>query len=340
VSTLVEETRATVRPAARVRATPATVLAGLGLMLFAYQAWTIAGWLADGPFQITAERESGTTSLYAARALEATILVSTVAIATVVARRCLRERRLTVDAMLIAGMGSAAFWDPIYNWITPAWLYSSNWINVNDWFANAPLVLNPDAGSMPWPIVPVLVGYSFWGVGFAMVVNVVMHRARGRRPAISSAALVAIAFGVSGVVTAIAFNVFRAFDLMDAPGYRLAILGDSLSVFFFYSGGLAFGAVACLRFFTDDRGRIVTQRGLDAIAPRRRRAVSLLATMAACQLIVVIGWGLMTVPASLYSSPYPKTPSHLINGLCDAPGASGTSYGRCPGSPGFRVPIN
>ena len=339
MSTLVEETRAPVRPAARVRATPATVLAGIGLVLLAYQVWTITGWLADGPSQITTERESGTTSWYAARVLEVLILVSTVAIAAVVARRCLRERRLTTDAMLIAGMGSAAFWDPIYNWITPAWLYSSNWINVNDWFAHAPLVLNPDAGRMPWPIVPVLIGYSFWGVGFAMLVNVMMRRARDRWPAISRAALVAVAFVVSGIVTALAFNVFRAFDLMDAPGYRLAILGDSLSVFFFYSGGLVFGAVACLRFFADDHGRIVTQRGLETIAPRRRGAVGLLATMAACQLIVVLGWGLMTVPASLYASPYPETPKHLINGLCDAPGVSGTSYGPCPGSPGFRVPI-
>lgn len=318
---------------------PGPYLAALALPLVAYQLWTIVGWLADGPTQLTEHRDTGSTSYIAAKAIELAIVLSTVAIAAFVARDCRRRGRLTFDAMLIVGIASAAFWDPIYNWITPAWLYSSNWINLNDWFDHAPLVLNPDAGEMPWPIAPVLVGYAFWGLCFAMVDNAVMRRVRARWPRIPNPALAAVAFASSGAVTAIAFSVFRAFDLMDAPGYRLAAVGDSLIVFFFYSGGLVFGAFACLRYFRDRDGLALPERGLAHLPPRRRTAAALLATIATCQIVVVVGWGLLTVPWSLYSSPYPETPAHLVNGLCDAPGVTGTDYGPCPGSDGFRVPI-
>lgn len=317
---------------------PVRVLAVAGLALLAYEAWTLIGWLAAGPFQITRYRNPGSTAWTGARILEVAIVAGTVAIAAYVIRDCRRRRALTFDAMLIVGLTTAAFWDPIYNWLTPAWLYSSDWLNVNDWLAHAPLAVNRDAGRMPWPIVPVLVGYSFWGLGFAALVNAAMVRARRRRPSISRGALVAIAFVASGAITSASFAVFDVLHLMSAPGYRLAVLHDSLIAFFFYSGGLVFGAIACLRFFTDRDGLRWSERGIDTVRPGpRRTATRLLATIAACQLFVIVGWGLLTVPASLLSSPYPRLPAHLINGLCNAPGVTGSTYGPCPGSSGFHL---
>lgn len=318
---------------------PARVLALLAVPLFAYQAWTLAGWLADGPHQITEFRDRDSTSWYAARVAEVLILAGTLVIAGIVVRDCLRKRRLTFDAMLIIGLTTAAFWDPIYNWITPAWLYSSNWLNLNDWFAHAPLALNPDHGRMPWPIFPVLVGYSFWGLAFAALDNAVMRRVRRRRPGIGPAGLVAVAFASAGTTTVVAFGVFKLLDLMHAPGFRATFLADNEFAFFFWSGGIVFGAIACLRFFLDENGLALPERGTEGMSPSRRTVVSLLATIATCQLVVIAGWGLLSVPATLYSAPYPETPAHLINGLCDAPGITGTEYGPCPGGDGFRVPL-
>ena len=82
----------------------------------------------------------------------------------------LRERRragrLGTDGLLILGFWEcfgASFWDPIDNWLVPAWSYSTNLVALNDWFAHAPGIVNPDAGTMQWSVVMVLVGYPLWG---------------------------------------------------------------------------------------------------------------------------------------------------------------------------------
>lgn len=313
------------------RWTPTRWLAVCAVPLLGYQLWTILGWLFDGPYQVVAFRDAGTPSWYAARVAELLVVVVMAGYLWKAVRDRRRLGRLNTDALLVIGVLTSAFWDPIYNWLTPAWMYSSNFLNVNDWFAHAPGIVNPDAGSMPWPIFIVLVGYPVWCVGFAAVVNVAMSWVARRWPTAHPLILVGAAFVVSGAITVVSFSIFQVFDLMNAPGYRLGILGNSQSVFFFYSGGLVFGGLACLRYFRDGAGRSLVERDGNGV-------VRVLASIAACQLIVVVGWGLLTVPFSLKPSPYPTLPGHLVNGLCDAPGIHGTAYGPCPGSPGFEMP--
>lgn len=218
-----------------------TLLACAAVPLLAYEGWTIAGWLVAGPSQITAYRDHGSTSLYAARVVEVAVVASVAWWLVHVLRERRRTGRLGVDGLLIAGMFSAAFWDPIYNWLDPAWLYSSHFLNVNDWFGHAPFVLNKDAGRLPWPVVVVIVGYPLWCVGFAAIVNAAMAAARHRRPATPNAALAVLAFVLAGAITVAAFAGFRALDLMAAPGYKLEALGGEELLVFFWSGGLVFG---------------------------------------------------------------------------------------------------
>ena len=75
-----------------------------------------------------------------------------------------------------------------------------------------------------------------------------------------------------------------------------------------------------------------------------RTAVTVFATVAIFSMSM---WALLLVqiPAGLHASPYPEDyPAHLINGLCNIPGnpnsTAPTAYGPCPGSPGFRMPVN
>ena len=314
-----------------LRWTPTRWLAVCAAPLLGYQLWTIFGWLSDSPHQVMAFREAGTASWFAARLAELLVVVAMAGFIWKAVHDRRRLGRLNTDALLVIGAFTSAFWDPIYNWFTPAWMYSSNFINTSDWFAHAPGIVNPDAGSMPWPIIIVGVGYPVWCVGFAALVNAAMSWVARRRSAISSLALVSMAFVVSGSITVVAFGIFQAFDLMNAPGFRLGFLGNSQLLFFFYSGGLVFGGFACLRYFRDSAGKSLVERDPNG-------AVRILASIAACQLIVIIGWGLLTAPFSLHPSPYPTLPRHLVNGLCDTPGTQGSAYGACPGSPTFQLP--
>ena len=50
---------------------------------------------------------------------------------------------------------------------------------------------------------------------------------------------------------------------------------------------------------------------------------------AVANVVVITGW---------YGSQWREMPSYVVNDVCDAPGITGTRYGPCPGSPGFRMP--
>jgi len=302
-------------------------LAVCAVVLLAFQAYVIAAWLADGPYQVTAPPGDGDSAWWAARVVEVVVVASVGAVVVRAVRDRRRDGRLGVDALLVAGMASAGFWDPIYNWLTPAWLYSSTFLNVNDWLGHAPGVVNPNMGHQPWPVIIVLVGYPLWGVGFAILIDRAMGRVGGRSARRAAAGLVAAV-----AITCAAFGAFKALDLMSAPGLRFAALGDQDVLVAGLSGGLVFWALGCLRHFRDARGRAVFQRG------SRSGRVDVLAAMASCQLAVVLGWGVLTVPLTTLSSPYPRLPAHLVNGACDAPGTTGTAYGPCPGAAGFDLP--
>lgn len=279
----------------RVRAVPAArALAGVAVMLLAYQTYTLSGWVGDSPHQITSGRIHSGTSWWAARAIEFLVLASVAGFVVHAARERRREGRIGIDGLLIIGMFSAAFWDPIYNWTDPAWLYSANWLNVNAWLDGAPGFAGHVNGQ-PWPIVIVLVGYPLWGVGFAMVVNLVMSRA-GNSILLGLATAIALTCG--------SFATFKAFDLMDAPGFRFSVLGNSDVLFAGLSGGIVFWGLALLR-----------EHG-ERLWSATSTATRVLAAMAACQLIVVLGWGVLTVPFTSHASPYPgDIPAHLTQGV-------------------------
>ena len=138
------------------------------------------------------------------------------------------------------GMFGAAFWDPIYNWLVPAWMYSTNLVTLNDWFAHAPGIVNPDAGTMQWSVVMVLVGYPLWGVGFGAIVDVSMRRTGTRFPELSGGAVAGVGYVIAMVLTAISFSLFKALGLMRAPGFDLGMPGHEL-IPMTLSGAVVFG---------------------------------------------------------------------------------------------------
>jgi hypothetical protein len=102
--------------------------------------------------------------------------------------------------------------------------------------------------------------------------------------------------------------------------------------------GLLVSLPSALRIFTDDRGRTLVERGLDGVPARTRSAITMLAVYGFFQLVMWLGAIAPTWPVGLYATPMPKLPAHIVNDICDAPGITGTRYGACPGSPGYRMP--
>jgi hypothetical protein len=205
-------------PAARPPVGALRILAVVACAFLAYEAWTLVGWIADGPREVTTGRDVGSGTWVTAKVVEAIVLLSVAGFVVHAVRERRRLGRLGTDGLLIVGMFSAAFWDPIYNWLTPAWLYSSNLFNVNDWFSHAPGVVNAAAGETPWPIVIVLIGYPLWGVGFAILIAGALDAIEARRGPASAVVCAVRAWAIGAVITCVAYVTFREFGLMTAPG--------------------------------------------------------------------------------------------------------------------------
>lgn len=328
------------------RVAPAAVLAALGALVATYALWTWAGWLADGPKAVTADRDPESASRWVARGYESVMLIVAVGTGVRTVDQCRRERRLTFDAVMIFAGFFTLFWDPMVNWMQPNFMYSCQWLNVNTWVADAPWVVNPVGNLMPQPVFIMLI-YPFGLLGFAMILNFAMARLRHRFPRVSKLELLAFTY-VFGWLLGFALEapmfLFNLWGLPGAPADLSFFSNDHRFAWAEYvTTAIVFTTFAAVRFFRDDKGQTITERGLDGLKPVARSVVSILATVAVFAMSM---WALLLVqiPAGLHSSPYPASyPAHLINGLCDIPGDPHSSqrsvYGPCPGSPGFRMPV-
>jgi Spirocyclase AveC-like len=321
---------------------PVQYLALVGVALAALEVWTWASWLAAGPRPVTRWRDSADPSWYAARVYEGLMVLAVIGVSVAVVRGVRRERRLTLDAMMVIGGASTLFWDPMVNWLQPNFLYSSNWLNLNTWVCHVPAVPNPDGCAMPQPVFIMLI-YPFGLVLFAMVLTRLMSWMRSRWPGLTTFRLVASTFVAAGLICVVLEAPMFLLHLWALPGApaEFALFGDAHRFAWaeYLTTTLVFGLLGVLRYFRDDKGRSLVERNLGHLTPGRRALTSVFATIAYMNGTLILLIACQVIPG-MHAAPYPKEyPAHLVNGLCDAGPFTGTRYGPCPGSPGFRIPV-
>jgi hypothetical protein len=114
----------------------------------------------------------------------------------------------------------------------------------------------------------------------------------------------------------------------------------------FLFGGLGLGAVACLSYFRDDKGRTLAERGLDRVnaGARGRQWIKFLAIFGAVHLAFLVLYFIPQQWFATHGDPWPRGyKSYMINGMCDYPAGAGAVQARgtravpCPG-PGVAFP--
>ena len=321
---------------------PAQWLALLGAPVLAWEAWTVVAWLSDGPRQVTEFRDTGSASWWAARVLEGGVILLSIPMAVLVVRGCLRERRLTFDAMFCLVAPTMIWADLGVNFFGPTFLFSSNFVNVTNACGHMPGVINPDCGRAPDPVLFLGLMYAFGLLAMAMLAERPFRWAKARWPAASNLRLLALVLVVAiPVDLAIEFSAISLkLWTYTSPSWMSLDFGSGLRFAApeaFAGASLIAGAIA-LRLFRDDQGRTIAERGTNHLRPARRAAVTMLALYATFQFIVWIPASLPDMAYGPYETPWPKMEPALLNDVCDAPGVSGTRYGTCPGDPGYRMP--
>jgi hypothetical protein len=315
------------------------VIAGLFL---AWGAWTLTAWLAAGPSAVTAYRDPTASAYTIATAYEVVAVLLVLGVGTYVVRGCLRQRRVTFDAQLcIAGL--LAYWlDPFYNFFVPMNLYSSNFVNVGSWCSYAPFVINKACSGSPEPI---LVIGTIYLVGFlvcAMLGGRVLRAVEARRPGASMAKKLTAVAAFAIVADLLIDGASSQLDLWSQfipAGLNIATAPRPFPATLPLSAILFFGAPTLARYLRDDKGRTIFERGLDHLRPRTRRVLSFVSLVGYMQLMVAVTILITIAPVGLYANHSPVYPAYIINGQCDIGSAHGSSYGPCPGTPGFTAPL-
>jgi len=324
-------------------------LAVMALPILFLEAWTLIGWLADGPSQLTKYRNDGLgREWWGARIGEVAVIVISLIVLTKVVRDCRRQRKfLTLDVMFCI-CGALMIWGAGgLNFFQPNFVYTSEFINLNDPCGHMPGVVNPDCGQLHFPVVFLGLLFTFGLLGISMEIEAVVVRpARRRWPHLSTAQIFGLILAASAVISLAEPLFIIPMHMWTYPGapWAIELGGDAwrwppfpeYGVFILFAG-----LPTAIRILRDDRGRTIVERGLDHYSAKVRGVVSLLALYTLIQLVL---WIPGTAPDWLLgwrTTEWAKLPLSVNNGLCDQPGViQGTRYGPCPGSPGYRMPVH
>ncbi|WP_428312974.1 spirocyclase AveC family protein [Hydrocarboniphaga sp.] len=326
------------------RISPVLVWAGIGAVFAAFECYVWARWIGSDNF---APRPVDVDSVpeLTRQVIHVTQVISPIVCAFIMLKflvaPLIRERRFTLDGMLVVSYFTLWFQDPMGNLASTQLYYSSYWINMGSWtLGSLPGWISPAGNHLPEPILVMGFGYLWLGFLAGMSAFWLMRRIRDRFPRCSALELSLAALALCVVLDIVAETALAAAGTFAWPG---AIKGLSLFhgkpyQFPMYEG-LLFGAVIAsggvLRFFRDDKGLTLVERGVDKLSLPQptRTTLRFFAVYGFMHLFMAVVYSIPMIGFGMISDPFLRYPSHLENGMC----VLGPQQDQCPG-PGIAMP--
>jgi hypothetical protein len=320
------------RPATLRKFQPVQWWAGFGAVMFAFVAYLMIGWVAGPNFEPVPVGPSDPPTAMKVVLNTGQILLTVTAIFTVywfLIRPWRRGRGLTTDGLLVLCFASVWWIDPVGNYFGHWIVYNSYLPNMGSWVAEVPgwnSYAAPGATTVePFPFLPGMYISLFFLM--TVLMSKLMGWMRRRWPQWSSTRIVVTAF-IVGLLLDIPIEAFlfmpMGFWEFPGAGHLLVIFPDSYHAFPLHLAALAsllwtgFGA---LRFFRNDRGETVAERGLSEIklSTGRKNVVRFLALFGAANAIMLS----YVLPATIIIGSHPsgwskdtQQRSYLLDGVC------------------------
>ena len=325
---------------------PVVYWAVVGGILLLFQFYVLGRWMLGPTFVPTLP---GPEPISSGQQLYFQILQLLVSIAMLI---CLwvwivvpwrRERRLTTDCMLALSAAMIFFWDMCMNYTSVALLYNSHLVNYGAWANGAwPGWTSPNGNLLPEPIFVVVPGYTCLVFGQVVFVCWVLRRAKQRWPAMGIGTIIAlIVIALTGIDSVLEMALIRSGVYAYPGGIRAITVFAGQTYQFpmsegFLFGGLGLGSIAVLKFFRDDKGQTLAERGIEnvQIGVAAKQWLRFLAIFGFCHGMFFLLYMVPNQWLSTHSDPFPQGyPSYMINGMC----VSGDHHDQCPG-PGVAMP--
>lgn len=308
------------------------VLAGVGGVILTLQIYVWVRWIT-GPYFERVPQGPSEPPLYMKIPLIANAVILWLALPFALwfffIKPWRQERRITLDGMLLISMGLMFFQDPFLN-------YFNTWCTYNTWLWNrgswAPYLPGTTASEEPGAMVaePLLTnapGYAYGVLLITIIGCAIMRKIKARRPNISNLRLILITYAIAFVFD----FVMEALVLLPTGLYTYpgAIQAVSFNAGTYYQWpvyeGLMWGgvqtALCCLRYFTDDRGRTVVERGLDGVRGGfvRQQFTRFLAIFAGVSACFFFFYNVPAIYLGMHADPWPEDHqkrSYFNGGIC------------------------
>lgn len=337
--------RATARLAAQPRGA-FVYWAVLGALMLAFQAYVFGAWIFGPNFVPTPtgpDAISDGTLLYFSILQTAVPLLAAFFFWRWVVAPWRRDGQLSIDGMLALSGATTVFWDMSMSYTSTALLYNSHLVNFGSWTLGSwPGWTSPAGNLLPEPILVSGPGYLALVVSQAFFMCWLVRKAKQRVPTLGLLSVLCLmVIGLTIIDSALEIALIRTSVYAYPGGIRALTLFAGETYQFpltegFLFGGLAVGAMAMLRYFIDDKGQTLAERGLHKMryGHTKRQWLRFLAVYGFVHGAFFVLYMIPNQWLSTHSDPFPQGyPSYMINGMCVA-GAQGD---QCPG-PGVAMP--
>jgi Spirocyclase AveC-like len=315
--------------------------AGAGALTLAFIAYVLINWIAGPYFKRVPTGPTPLPTWMKSELIALQVILTPVALGCIywfAVRPWRRERRVGVDGVFAIAFLTLSFQDPLSVWAQPWFTYNSFPINFGSWVAGVP---GMSAFHAPGKIVvePLLIIPAVYVIAL-LIANAfgcgAMRRARARWPRMSNPALIGVCL-LSMIVFDFIFEgvLFLPLGIWEYPGGHWPILFPHTYHVYPLQENLTFAATftvtASLRYFRDDKGHTLFERGIDEVnAPAGRRVwLRALAMIAGCNLVMLCGYTIPNTIMSLNGHTWPRDlqqRSYLTDYICGA-----TTDRLCPG---------
>ncbi len=242
-------------------------------------------------------------------------------------RPWLREKHISFDGLFFLACWTLYWLDPVYNYTQHAFMYNSVFWNMGSWSSFVPGWMAPHGNRLPEPVLFSGVWYGYMLYGSIVVLNKVMAWAKKRWPWLGTLGMISFAMGVMMVFDFVMEIVYMRLGFYVYPGSLKGwtVFYGTPYAFPIYESilfGSVWGILASVRYFKNDKGQTLAERGLDEVkfrSSKRKTLVRFLAMVGLINMLFTFGYNLPMQLFTLHSGAWPKSvveKSYFTNGIC------------------------
>ena len=247
-----------------------------------------------------------------------------------------RDGKIGLDGLFVLAYPTLYWQDPLQNYIQPHATYNAEFVNLGAWTAHIPGWISPRSNLLAEPLLYAGPLYVIWIFGATVLACALMRRAKARWPQRGPLFLIGACFSFFFVFDFVSEVIFMRLGMYTYAGsiHAWTFFQGHYYQFPFYAlltYPVMATAFTCLRYFRDDQGHTILERGVDrlGVVGWHRSGIRFLALTGGLNVLMLVLFNLPLNIFAMHSGSWPEDiqkRSYLTDGICGV----GTQYA-CPG---------